>query len=101
MQKIRTRHFRITLRTVLCLGAAFLGWFLLFGRRIAVDHFNQIADCVFAMMVLAVGSFLAFCFLPYFRGDRRWFAIPALLTCFFFMGAVLLWQVPLPGAVAV
>ena len=101
MQKIRTRNFYITLRVVLGMGALFLGWFFFFGKQLAAQYFNRMADCVFAMIVLAVGSFLAFCFLPYFRGDRRWVAIPALLTAFFFVGAVILWQTPLPGAVAV
>ena len=101
MQKIRSRNFYITLRIVLGVGVLFLGWVFFFGQKLAVTYFDRIADCVFAMMALAVGSFLAFCFLPYFRGDRRWFSISALLTVFFFVGAVMLWRVPLSGAMAV
>ena len=99
MQKIRTRHFKNTLRVVLAFGALFFAWFFLFGRELATHYFNRVADGVFGILLLASICFLAVCFLPYFRGDKRWFAIPALLTVFFFVGVILLWQVPLPEAV--
>ena len=101
MQKIRTRHFKNTLHAVLGFGAAFLIWFFLFGRELAAQYFNRVADGIFGILLLAAICFLAVCFVPYFRGDKRWFAIPALLTVFFFAGVILLWQIPLPEAVPV
>ena len=99
MQKRRTQHFRITLTAVLGASALFLLCLLLFGRAVATTHFSLIHDCVFAVMALAVGSFLAFSFLPYFHGDKRWYSISALLTAVFFVGTVILWQVPFTGTV--
>ena len=96
MKKRRTRHFKITLWTVTGVGALFLGWFALFGRSLAVSHFKGVADSVFAVMALAVGSFLLFSFYPYFHGDRRWYSISALLTLVFFVGTAMLWQTPIP-----
>jgi hypothetical protein len=101
MQKIRTRHFKNTLRAVLGFGSMFLAWFILFGRELATQYFNRVADGIFGILLLAAVCFLAVCFVPYFRGDKRWFAIPALLTVFFFVGVILLWQVPLPEAVTI
>ena len=98
MQQRRTRHFKITLLSVLGASALFLLCLALFGKAIALSNFTLILDCVFAVMVLAVASFLAFSFMPYFHGDKRWYSISALLTAVFFVGAVILWQVPVTGA---
>lgn len=98
MKRLRTRRFRMTLGIVSGCSALFLGWVALFGKNLAQTHFRGIADAVFAVLVLAAGSFLAFCFLPYFHGDRRWYSIPALLTVVFLAGVAILWQVP--GTVA-
>ena len=99
MQKIRTRYFFYTLHSVLGFSALFLGWFALFGRSLAQKHFLGMTELVFSILALAVGSFLAFVFLPYFKGDKRWFVIPVLLTAVFFFGTVMLWQVPVLGVV--
>lgn len=99
MQKRRTHCFKMTLLAVSGASALFLAWLLLFGRGLAAAHFQGILDCVFAVMALAAGSFLAFSFLPYFHGDKRWYSISALLTAVFFAGAVVLWQAPISGAV--
>ena len=94
MKRIRTRTFLKALYTSLGVGAAFLLWMLLFGQNIAVDHFSGVFGAVFAFLALAAASFLAVCFVPYFHGDKRWYAIPSLLTLVFFMGSAILWQVP-------
>ncbi len=98
MKKIRTRHFKIALSVSLASSALFLLWFAIFGVRLAQTHFQGMADAVFAVLVLAAASFLGFCFFPYFRGDKRWYSISALLTVVFLVGAAMLWQVP-PTAV--
>ena len=100
MQKIRTRRFHLVLRLSLCFSVLFLGFLLLFGKQLAMHNFALMTDCVFAVMMSATASFLAVCFAPYFRGDKRWFAIPALLTVLFFVSTVVLWQLPLPAVVA-
>ena len=94
MKARRTRWFRYTLFSALGFSALFLGWFVLFGRRLAPSHFWGVTGAVFAVLGLAAMSFLVFCFLPYFRGDRRWYSISALLTVVFTLGVALLWQVP-------
>ena len=99
MQRRRTQYFKITLFSSCTLSACFLLWIALFGTRLAAANFSRVADSIFVIMALAAGSFLTFSFLPYFRGDRRWYAISALLTAVFFVGAVMLWQVPLAGGV--
>ncbi len=95
MKKIRTRQFLKALYTALGVSLAFLLWMLLFGKDLAVNYFNSVTACVFAFLAMAVLTFVCFCFLPYFRGDKRWFAIPSLLTVVFFMGTALLWQTPI------
>ena len=97
MKKIKTRRFKKALYACLGASGAFLCWMLFFGKSLAVDHFDSITGCVFSVFALAAISFLAFCFFPYFHGDRRWFAIPSLLTVVFFVGAAMLWQVPMGG----
>ncbi len=94
MKKIKTRRFFKAFYTSLGLSAAFLLWMVLFGRGLAAEHFDGVTGGVFALLALAAGSFLAFSFLPYFHGDKRWFAIPSVLTVAFFAGAAILWQVP-------
>ena len=79
------------------IGAAFLLFMLIFGRSIARANIDVLIGCVFAVLGLAAISFLVFCFLPYFHGDRRWFAIPTLLTAVFVMGTAMLWQLPAGG----
>lgn len=93
MKKLRTRYFQIAFSTVLGCSALFLGWMLLFGKRLAITHFDGLADAVFAVFGLAAASFLAFCFVPYFRGDRRWYSISALLTLVFCVGTAMVWQI--------
>ncbi len=100
MKKIKTRRFFKALYTSLGICAAFLAWLLLFGQQLATDHFEGVTVSVFALLVLATVSFLVFCFFPYFRGDKRWFAIPSLLTAAFFVGTAILWQVPAVVGVA-
>lgn len=99
MQKRRTHHFKITLYTVLCASALFLIGLFLFGKNLLATQFSLVNDCVFAVMALAVGSFLTFSFLPYFHGDKRWYSISALLVGVFFIGTVVLWQAPVTGTV--
>jgi len=97
MKKIRTRQFFKTLYTSMGIGGAFLLFMLIFGRSIAASNFDVLLGCVFAVLGLAAMSFLAFCFLPYFHGDHRWFAIPTLLTAVFVVGTAMLWQFPTGG----
>ena len=94
MKKIRSRRFHITLRTVLGASALFLAWLGIWGQRMAEKHPERIIDCGMVVFGLAAASFLAFCFLPYFKGDRRWFSISGLLTVVFFVGATMVWNAP-------
>ena len=94
MIRRRTRYFKITLLSSLCFCAVFLATLALFGSYLADAHFQSMADSVFVLMVLAAGSFLLFSFTPYFRGDKRWYSISALFTVVFFMGAVIVCQLP-------
>ena len=97
MKKIKTRQFLKALYASLAFSALFLLWMLTFGKQIAANHFDSVTASVFAVLIMAVIFFVAFCFVPYFRGDRRWFAIPSLLTVVFFVGTAVLWQVPIGG----
>lgn len=97
MIRQRTRYFKITLLSSLGFSAAFLAVLALFGAQLANAHLQSLTDAVFTLMALAAGSFLLFSFTPYFRGDRRWYSISALLTLAFFMGAVIVWQLPVAG----
>ncbi len=92
MKKLRTRYFQIAFFGVLAASVIFLGWIFLFGKKLALTHFSGIADAVFVVFALAMASFLAFCFIPYFRGDRRWYSISALLTLVFCVGTAMVWQ---------
>ena len=97
MKKIRTEQFFKTLYTSMGICGAFLLFMLIFGRSIAASNFDLLLGCVFAVLGLAALSFLIFSFLPYFHGDRRWFAIPTLLTAVFMIGTAMLWQFPVGG----
>ena len=97
MKKIRTKQFFKTLYTSMGIGAAFLLFILIFGKSIAAQNFDVLIGCQFTVLRLAALSFLVFCFLPYFHGDRRWFAIPTLMTTVFVLGTAMLWQFPAGG----
>ena len=97
MKRIKTKRFFCSLLAASALSVLFLGWMLFFGRDLAVKYFDGVTGCLFALMALATLSFVAFCFVPYFHGDKRWFAIPSLLTVVFFIGTAMLWQVPIGG----
>ena len=99
MQQRRTQHFKITFLSVSTVSTLFLAWLALFGMKLAATHFQGVLDAVFSVMMMATVSFLAFSFLPYFHGDKRWYSISALLTAVFFASAVMLWSAPLPGVV--
>ena len=92
MKKLRTRRFWTTLYSALGFSALFLGCFLMFGQKLAAEHFSSMTNAVLGVFALAAGSFFAFCFLPYFQGDRRWYSISALLTVVFCIGSAMLWQ---------
>ena len=79
------------------IGGAFLLFLLIFGRSLAASNFDLLLGCVFAVLGIATLSFLVFSFLPYFHGDRRWFAIPTLFTAVFMVGTAMLWQFPIGG----
>ena len=97
MKKLKTSQFLKVLYASLGFSAAFLLWMMAFGRGLATQYFDSITYCVFAILAIATLSFVVFCFVPYFRGDKRWFAIPSILTVAFFMGTAILWQVPALG----
>ncbi len=95
MKHLRTKYFRLTFGISAGASALFLGWLLLFGRSLAKTNILGMTDAVFAVLGLAAASFLLFCFMPYFQGDRRWYSISALFTAVFVIGATVLWQVPM------
>lgn len=97
MIRRRTRYFKITLLSSLGFSAVFLAVLALLGSYLADSHFQSMADSVLVLMAIAAGSFLLFSFTPYFRGDKRWYSISALFTVVFFMGAVIVWQLPTAG----
>ena len=94
MRKLRTRYFKIALYSSMAFSALFLAWFFLFGQEIAATDFASMTGAVFSVLALATAAFLAICFFPYFRGDKRWYSIPALLTLVFFIGTAILFRVP-------
>ena len=99
MKKIKTRNFFLTLKIVSGFSACFLLWMLMLGRKLAVDHFDGVTVSVFAVFGLAAASFLAFCYMPYFKGDKRWFSIPSILTVVFFVCLTILWKTPVSNVV--
>lgn len=100
MQKRRTQHFKMTLAIAGAFSMLIPAMIAAFGRQMTQADPNLAIGCIFAVLVLAAASYLTFSFLPYFRGDRRWYSISALLTVAFFAGAAILWQLPLGGMVA-
>ena len=70
-----------------------------FGKYLDALSFQTVVNCTFAIFALAAASFLVFNFFPYFRGDKRWFSISALLTLTFFVGSAILWSFPAGVAV--
>lgn len=101
MKKRRTHQFKVTLSTVSAVSLLFLAWFALFGKKLAQTNFQGVTDAVFSVMVLATVSFLAFSFLPYFRGDKRWYSISVLLTFVFFVGTAMLFGVSTTGGIGI
>ncbi|MBQ8311039.1 MAG: hypothetical protein IJX80_08515 [Clostridia bacterium] len=97
MKKIRTKRFFKALYLSMGFSAVFLVWMATFGRGLAAYYFDSITYSVFALLAIATLFFVVFCFVPYFRGDRRWFAIPSILTLAFVVGTAILWQVPTVG----
>lgn len=97
MKKIKTRRFRKAFYGSLGFSAVFLLWMSLFGKELAVQYFDGILGCLCAVFGGAALSFVVFCFVPYFHGDKRWFSISAVLTLAFFAGTCMLWQIPLGG----
>ena len=100
MQKRRTHHFKLTLAISALSSGLVIALLALFGKQLSQGSLNLATNCIFAVLVLAAASFLIFSFFPYFRGDKRWYSISALLTVAFFAGAAILWQLPLYGTVA-
>lgn len=92
MKKLRTRHFYITLYSTLALSGLFLGWFLLFGKRLATTNLSGMSDALIVLFGLAAISFLIFCFVPYFRGDRRWYSVSTIWALAFCIGSAMLWN---------
>ena len=97
MKRKRTRYFRFSMKFVAAFGAAFLLFLLTFGKEIARTHFEGMAGVTFSILALAALSIFVFFFVPFFRGDRRWYAIPGVLATVFFCGAAILWSVPQGG----
>ncbi len=92
MKKLRTRHFHMALYASTLLSGLFLGWFLLFGEKLAQTHFQGLSDALLVLFALAAASFLVFCFVPYFRGDHRWYSVSTILTLAFCIGSAMLWN---------
>ena len=92
MKKLRTRHFYITLYSSLALSGLFLGWFLLFGKQLTATNTVGMSDALMVLFALAAASFLVFCFVPYFHGDRRWYSISTVWALAFCIGSAMLWS---------
>ena len=99
MKKLRTRHFHIALCTSLSFSALFLMCFALIGKTMAETHFVGMSEALLWLFGMAAASFLVFCFVPYFRGDNRWYSVSTILTLAFCIGSAILWQ--MSGTVAV
>ena len=99
MKTLRTRHFHIALYSSLSFSALFLMCFALIGRRMAVTNFTGMSEALLCLFGMAAASFLVFCFVPYFRGDNRWYSVSSILTLAFCIGSAVLWQ--MSGAVAI
>ncbi len=101
MKSIRTRRFRGALLTASVFSALFLVLIAAFGKQLVPQYFSILLGAVFFVLILATASFLAICFAPYFRHEKRWFAIPAMLTVLFFISAVWIWRLPLDMGVLI
>lgn len=100
MKKIRTRNFFRTLKIVSGFSVCFLLWMLVLGKKLAAEHFDGLTTGVFAVLGVAAASFLIFSFMPYFKGDKRWYSISVMLTSVFFVSLVVLWNAaPMPEMV--
>ncbi|MBQ7173363.1 MAG: hypothetical protein IJR88_04530 [Clostridia bacterium] len=97
MKRKRTRYFHKSIKIVCAFGAGFLLFLLTAGKEIAKNHFNGMAALTFSLLALSALSLLLFLCVPFFRGDRRWYAIPSVMTFVFFCGASILWRVPVGG----
>ena len=97
MKRKRTRYFRQAVKIVCAAGGIFLLFLLTFGKEIAKTHFSGMAALTFSLIAISAVSLFAFIYLPFFKGDRRWYAIPGILTAVFFAGASILWRVPVGG----
>ncbi len=99
MQKRRTHHFKVTLSIVTGASSLLLLILAMFGSSFTIDSLDVLINCIFTVLGLAAASFLMFSFVPYFRGDKRWYSISALLTVAFFIGTAIIWRVPAVGMV--
>ena len=97
MKRKRTRCFKISLKAVSLFGMAFLLFLLTIGKEIAKAHFESMAGLTFSVLALSMISLFAFIYIPFFRGDRRWYAISGILSTIFFFGASILWRLPVGG----
>ena len=97
MKRKRTRYFRHSMKLVCALGGAFLLFLLTAGKEIAKNHFGGMAALTFSILAISVLCLFAFVYFPFFKGDRRWYAIPGVLTFVFFCGASILWRLPVGG----
>ena len=97
MQKRRTQHFKMTLAIAVATSCLLLFVLAISGKYFTSGSLGFLVNCIFAVLGLAATSFLVFSFVPYFRGDRRWYSISALLTLAFFIGAGMIWQSPGAG----
>ena len=73
--------------------------FALIGRKMAVTNFTGMSEALLFLFGMATASFLVFCFVPYFRGDHRWYSVSSILTLAFGIGSAVLWQ--MSGTVAI
>lgn len=99
MQKRRTQHFKITLSIAAGISCIMLLILAIFGQQFTSTSLSILVNCIFTVLGLAATSFLLFSFVPYFKGDKRWYSISALLTLAFFIGIGMIWQNPSVGMV--
>ncbi len=99
MYQRKTKRFHFALSVSAAGSLLFLLLLAILGRSLAAGSYRGLTDALFVVMSLATASFVAFSFFPYFRGDKRWYSISALLTAAFFIGAVIVWQAPIAGGV--
>lgn len=97
MKRKRTRYFHHSMKIACAISGAFLFFLLTVGKEIAKTHFSSMAAVTFSILALSALCLFVFLSLPFFKGDRRWYAIPGLFTVVFFCGAAILWGVPVGG----